>query len=133
MNTILIADREPAHRQQIRLHIAGRPEFRVVGECGNRHETIRYVNALEPDILFLDVQLGGDRAFDLIQQTDHLPKIIYTADTELHALQAFHHQALDYLLKPCGAARLDAALQKAISPTVAGTLQQKKTNQTKYK
>ncbi|GGC30408.1 DNA-binding response regulator [Parapedobacter defluvii] len=119
MNTILIADREPAHRQQIRRHIDSRPGFRVIGECGNCHETIRSVNALEPDVLFLDVQLGGEHAFDLIRQTDHLPKVIYTAQSESYALQAFDHQALDYLLKPYGAARLDAALRKAATLAVA--------------
>ncbi len=112
MNTILIADREPMHRQQIRQHVDSRPGFRVVGECGNCYETIRYVNALEPDVLFLDVQLG-DKAFDLIREADHMPKVIYTARNESYAVQAFDHQALDYLLKPYGTARLDAALQKA--------------------
>ncbi|MBK1441184.1 response regulator transcription factor [Parapedobacter sp. ISTM3] len=122
MNTILIADPEPVCRQQIRQHIGGRPGFRVVGECGSPYETIRYVNALEPDVLFLDVQLGGERAFDLIQQADHLPKIIFTARNESHALRAFDHQALDYLLKPYGAARLDAALQKVVSRPPADRL-----------
>ncbi|SEL52862.1 LytR/AlgR family response regulator transcription factor [Parapedobacter koreensis] len=119
MNTILIADPEPGCRQQIRQHIGSRPGFRVVGECGNPYETIRYVNALEPDVLFLDAQLGGSRAFDWIQQVAHLPKIIYTARSESHALRAFDHQALDYLLKPYGAARLDAALQKVARPPAA--------------
>lgn len=112
MNTILIADPEPACRRQIRQHIVGRPGFRVVGECGTPNETLRCVNTFEPDVLFLDIQLGGDRAFDLIRQADHLPKIIFTGCCESHALQAFDHEALDYLLKPYGAARLDAALQK---------------------
>lgn len=116
MNTILIADREPAHRQQIRRHIDNRPGFRVIGECRSCNETIRCVNALEPDVLFLDVQLGGDKAFDFIRQAEHMPKVIYTARNESYALQAFDHQALDYLLKPFGAARLDAALQKAACP-----------------
>ncbi|MFC7524363.1 LytR/AlgR family response regulator transcription factor [Parapedobacter sp. GCM10030251] len=112
MNTILIADREPLHRQQIRQHIDNRPGFRVVGECGNCHETLRYVNALEPDVLFLDVQLG-ENTFEFIREAAHMPKVIYTARNESYALQAFDHQALDYLLKPYGAARLDAALRKA--------------------
>lgn len=118
MNTILIADREPMHRQQIRQHIDNHPGFRVIGECGSCHETIRYVNALEPDVLFLDVQLG-DKAFDLIRKADHMPKVIYTARNESYALQAFDHQALDYLLKPYGAARLDAALRKVACPAIA--------------
>lgn len=122
MNTILIADRESAHRQQIRRHIDNHPGFRVIGECGSCQETIRYVNALEPDVLFLDVQLGGDNAFDLIRQADHMPKVIYTARNESYALQAFDHQALDYLLKPYGAARLDAALRKAACPTTTEDL-----------
>ncbi|GGH21081.1 response regulator transcription factor [Sphingobacterium alkalisoli] len=118
MNTILIADRESAHRQQIRRHIDSHSEFRVIGECGSCRETVQYVNALEPDVLFLDVQLAGGRTFELFQQADHLPKVIYTAQNESYALQAFNHQALDYLLKPFAAERLDAALQKVVDRTV---------------
>lgn len=122
MNTILIADREPLHRQQIRRHIDRHPGFRVIGECENCRETLRYVNALEPDLLFLDAQLGSDKAFDLIRDIEHRPKIIYTAQNDSHALQAFNHQALDYLLKPYGAARLDAALAKAACHTIVSGL-----------
>lgn len=121
MNTILIADREPLHRQQIRQHVDSRRGFRVVGECGSCYETIRYVNALEPDVLFLDVQLG-EKAFDLIRQANHMPKVIYTARNESYAVQAFDHHALDYLLKPYGAARLDAALRKVACPSGADDL-----------
>lgn len=121
MNTILIADREPLHRQQIRRHIDNRPEFRVVGECGSCYEALRYVNTLEPDVLFLDVQLG-DKAFDLIREAVHIPKVICTARNESYALQAFDHQALDYLLKPYAAARLDAALRKAACQAQGGDL-----------
>jgi|SRR5690606_22286776 len=115
MKTILIADPEPVCRRQIRQHISRRPGLRVVGECDNRHETIRYVNALEPDVLFLDVRLGGNRALDLAQQTDHLPDIIYTSDGGSHAFRAFAHQALDCLLKPFQTAQIEAALQKVAS------------------
>lgn len=119
MNTILIADREPAYRDQIRRYIGNRPGFRVVGECGNCHEAVRFVNALEPDVLFLDVQLGGDRAFRLMQETDHLPRVIYTAPSDVYAARAFDHHAIDYLLKPHGAARLDAALEKIMHGATA--------------
>ncbi|MBE8722169.1 LytR/AlgR family response regulator transcription factor [Sphingobacterium pedocola] len=118
MNTILIADSESAHRQQIRRHIDSHSGFRVIGECGSCRETVQYVNALEPDVLFLDVQLAGSRTFELFQQADHLPKVIYTAQNESYALQAFNHHALDYLLKPFAAERLDAALQKVVDRTV---------------
>ena len=122
MNTILIADREPLHRQQIRRHIDRHPGFRVIGECENCHETLRYVHALEPDLLFLDVQLGGEKAFDIIRDIEYQPKVIYTAQNDSYAVQAFNHQALDYLLKPYGAARLDAALRKAACNLATGDL-----------
>lgn len=119
MNTILIADREPAQRRQIRQYVNSHAGFRVVGECGSCHDTIRYVNSLEPDVLFLDVQLGGGRTFDLIQQIAHLPKLIYMAKSESYALKAFDHQAFDYLLKPCPAERVDAALRKVADRSAA--------------
>lgn len=112
MNTILIADKEQAYRHQIRQHIGIRGGFRVIGESESCFETIRMIDALEPDILFLDVQLGGEKTFDLIGQIGHLPQIIYTARSDSYAREAFDHQALDYLLKPYGTARLETALQK---------------------
>jgi len=116
MHTIIIADRKTEYRQQIRRHLDGRQGFRVVGEFDNSRETIRHVNALEPDVLFLDVELGGGSAFELTRSTEHLPKIIYTASDGFHAQRAFDFDALDYILKPFGEARLDAALQKVSSP-----------------
>lgn len=120
MQTILIADREPSYRQQIRKHIGDRPGFRVVGECGNSQETIRFVNALEPDVLFLDVQLPGDSTFELVKRTAHQPKVIFTAQRETYAMHAFDCQAIDYLLKPYGEQRLDAALQKVANQATNG-------------
>lgn len=133
MNTILIADGEHDYRQQIRQHIGNRSGFRVIGECCNTYETIRHVNALEPDVLFLDVQLAGDKAFDLIKQTNHLPKIIYTARSESYAAQAFDHHALDYLLKPYGEARLDVALQKVTYRTMMDSAHEKVENTTPFR
>jgi two-component system LytT family response regulator len=117
MHTIIIADRKPEYRQQIRRHLDRRHGFRVLGEFDNSRETIRHVNALEPDVLFLDVELGGGNAFELTRNTEHLPKIIYTASDGFHAQRAFDFDALDYILKPFGEARLDAALQKVSSPS----------------
>lgn len=120
MNTILIADKEQAYRHQIRQHIGGRGGFRVIGESENCYETIRMIDALEPDVLFLDVQLGGEKTFELIGQMAHLPQIIYTAGSDSFAREAFDHQALDYLLKPYGTARLETALQKIADRQATG-------------
>lgn len=133
MNTILIADGEHDYRQQIRQHIGNRSGFRVIGECCNTYETIRHVNALEPDVLFLDMQLAGDKAFDLIKQTNHLPEVIYTARSESYAAQAFDHHALDYLLKPYGEARLDVALQKVTYRTMMDDAHEKARNTTPFR
>lgn len=109
--TILIADGESRYRELIRQHINNRPGFRVVGECRNRCETIRYVNALEPDVLFLDIQLSEANDTDFLQTTSHLPKVIYTAAIDSGVSQLANRRDSTFLLKPYNDKQLDTALQ----------------------
>jgi two-component system LytT family response regulator len=109
--TILIADGESRYRELIRQHINSRPGFRVVGECRNRCETIRYVNALEPDVLFLDIQLSEANDTDFLQTTSHLPKVIYTAAIDNGVSQLANRRDSAFLLKPYNDKQLDTALQ----------------------
>lgn len=117
MNTILIADRELRFRQQIKRQIGERPDFRVVAEASNGYEALRYLHALEPDVLFLDVQLIGNNTFELLERATYIPKIIYTAPNESYALKAFDYHALDYLVKPYAEPRLEVAISKILDQT----------------
>jgi two-component system LytT family response regulator len=88
------------------------PSHTVVGEAANLREALQLVNTLTPDLLLLDIHLPDGSGFDLLEQADFTPKVIFTTAYEQHALQAFEVNALDYLLKPVTAERLEQALDK---------------------
>lgn len=70
------------------------------------------VEQQQPDLLLLDIDLGGDSAFDLLAQLVFIPRIIFTTAFAEHALAAFDYPTVDYLLKPVSSARLAQAIAK---------------------
>jgi two-component system LytT family response regulator len=87
-------------------------EHEIVGEAGDVQSAVDLVNRLEPDLLLLDIHLPDGSGFDVLERADFTPKVIFTTAYEQHALQAFEVNALDYLLKPISAERLEQALRK---------------------
>jgi two-component system LytT family response regulator len=82
---------------------------------------------VEPELLFLDIQMPGANGFELLEQLDRVPLVIFTTAYDDYALKAFEVNALDYLLKPVAPERLAAALAKVggIKPkTAVGSDQQ---------
>jgi two-component system LytT family response regulator len=113
LSAILVDDEEPA-RRLLREYLEAEPGIRVVAECPNGFEAVKAVTQLDPDLLFLDIQmpkLDGFEVLELIGQRD-LGVIFITAYDE-YALRAFEVHAIDYLLKPFSAERLHAALDQA--------------------
>src|SRR5690606_20209675 len=70
------------------------------------------INRLKPDLLLLDIHLPDGSGFDVLEQAEHIPKVIFTTAYEQYALRAFEVNALDYLLKPITSERLLQALEK---------------------
>jgi two-component system LytT family response regulator len=102
----LIVDDEPLARQRVRDLLAGESEFAVAGECEDGFEAVAGIAELQPDVVYLDVQMPGLSGFDVLQQLDPpLPVIVFTTAYETYAVRAFEANALDYLLKPLDAAR----------------------------
>ena len=73
----------------------------------------RKLERVEPDLLLLDVQMPGQTGFDLLEQIESVPLVIFTTAHDEFAFRAFEVSALDYLLKPIEASRLSRALEKA--------------------
>jgi two-component system LytT family response regulator len=109
----LIIDDEPLARRELRRLLAEFPWVEIVGEAGDVVEAAARVEALAPDLLFLDIQMPGGSGFDLLARLDHVPRVIFTTAYDHHAVRAFEVNALDYLLKPIEPQRLAAALVKA--------------------
>ncbi|NVD73988.1 response regulator [Duganella sp. BJB488] len=108
----LLIDDERLARAELRRLLAAHPEVEIVGEAANAADGIQQINALKPDLVFLDVQMPGGSGFDMLAALEEAPEVIFTTAFDQYALQAFEVNALDYLQKPIQAARMAAALQR---------------------
>jgi len=112
---VLIADDEPLARNRVRDLLAEERDIEIVGEASNGAETLEQIQALNPDIVFLDVQMPRLNGFEVLEmlEPDQEPIIIFTTAHDQHAIRAFEVNALDYLLKPFNEARFSLALGRA--------------------
>ncbi len=108
----IIIDDERLARNELRKLLADFPEIEVVGEAANASEGIEKIESLNPDLVFLDIQMPGKTGFDMLAEMDKAPNVIFTTAYDEYALKAFEVNALDYLLKPIETGRLADAIQK---------------------
>ncbi|MBA4217709.1 MAG: response regulator transcription factor [Proteobacteria bacterium] len=110
---IFIVEDSRLARQELRTLLAAVPDADIVGEAAELAAAREAIEQLQPELLLLDVELPGATGFDLLDQLEHLPLVVFTTAYDQHALAAFERNALDYLLKPIDPERLEAALAKA--------------------
>ena len=112
---VLVVDDEPAARRGIKLLLESASAVNVVGEAGDGPEAVRQIEVLEPDIVFLDVQMPSYDGFEVMKRVaaTQLPAVIFVTAYDEHALRAFDVSAVDYLLKPYEDSRFNAALARA--------------------
>jgi two-component system LytT family response regulator len=108
----LIADDEPVARAGLRDMLGAVSWIQVVGEAANGPAAVASVNTLKPELLFLDIQMPGLLGTDVLRRIAHQPYVVFTTAFAQHAVTAFELGALDYLLKPFGAERLEQALER---------------------
>ena len=110
----LIVDDEPLARRGIRQLLAAHPDVVVAGECRNGREALRALTTLEPELVFLDVQMPGLDGLDVIRihGVERMPLVVFVTAHDEFAVRAFEAQALDYLVKPLSEARFAAALAR---------------------
>jgi two-component system LytT family response regulator len=110
----LIVDDEPLAREGLRLHLEEHPDVDVVGESGDGATAVIAVRDLQPELVFLDVQMSGLDGFGVLRAigTDAMPIVVFVTAYDEFALQAFEAHAIDYLLKPLDPERLDTALER---------------------
>lgn len=111
----LIVDDEPLAREGVRLHLEAQPDVEIVGEARDGEEAVEMITALHPDLVFLDVQMPGLDGFGVIEAVgvDAMPAVIFVTAYDQFALRAFDAHAVDYLLKPFDAERLNTAVESA--------------------
>ncbi|MGH9704673.1 MAG: LytR/AlgR family response regulator transcription factor [Candidatus Acidiferrales bacterium] len=108
----ILVDDEDLARQVLHELLSVHPEIEIVAECANGFEAVRAVTELKPDLLFLDIQMPRLNGFEVLELVGTEMSVIFVTAYDSYALKAFEVHAVDYLLKPFGADRLEAALRR---------------------
>ncbi len=111
---VLIADDEPAARRGVLQLLAAFPDFAVAGECRDGREVLAALDAIHPDVVFLDIQMPEIDGFEVIRRrtAEAMPAVVFLTAYDQFAIRAFEADALDYLLKPVSDARFAATMQR---------------------
>lgn len=110
----LIIDDERLARKELTNLLQEYQEIEIVGEAVNAEDAEEKIKALNPDLLFLDIQMPGKTGFELLQTLESVPDVIFTTAYDEYALKAFDYNALDYLLKPIEPDRLKESITKLL-------------------
>jgi two-component system LytT family response regulator len=111
MKALIVDDERLARKELIKL-LEEHPSIEVAGEAMNADEAEQLITDLNPDLLFLDIQMPGRTGFQLLESLDSAPLVVFVTAYDEFALKAFEVNALDYLLKPIQPDRLSEAVQK---------------------
>jgi two-component system, LytTR family, response regulator len=112
--TVLICEDEPLARETLRDFIGTREELVLVGEASDGAQALKMIRAIQPDLVFMDIQMPEMTGLQVVKQLTQLPAIIFTTAYDQHAVTAFELNAVDYLLKPFSQERFDAAVQRVL-------------------
>ena len=108
----LIIDDSRLARQELKHLLKSIPSVEVVGEAPDAEAAKQQIEALQPEVLFLDIQMPGKDGFALLEELDAAPEVIFTTAYDQYAMKAFSFNALDYLQKPIALPRLQQAVEK---------------------
>ncbi len=108
----LIVDDERLARNSLKKKLEKFPEIEVIGEADGIALAVREIRSLNPEVLFLDIQLADGNGFDLLNKIDFAGKIIFVTAYDEFAIRAFEINAVDYLLKPISLQRLQTAITR---------------------
>ena len=115
--TAMIADDEKLAQEELAYLLKDFEDIEIVGTAGNGLEAFDLVQKLEPDLVFMDVQMPGLDGLAVVrklrERSEELPHIIFTTAFDQYAVEAFRLEAMDYLLKPIERARLEETLDRA--------------------
>lgn len=108
----LICEDEPLARRAMEEYLGDVAWVEVVGSAANGRESLRLINKLEPDLVFLDVRMPGMSGLDVLDALEDQPAVVFTTAFDEYAVSAFEHGAVDYLVKPFGRDRLIRTLDR---------------------
>ncbi|BDD00240.1 LytTR family DNA-binding domain-containing protein [Persicobacter psychrovividus] len=111
MKTLIIDDERLARKELTSL-LKKHSEIEVIGEAKNVDDAYEKIKSLQPDLIFLDIQMPGKNGFELLSMLDKVPYVVFATAYDEYAIQAFEVNALDYLLKPIQPERLEDTIKK---------------------
>jgi two-component system LytT family response regulator/two-component system response regulator LytT len=121
---VLVVDDEQLARAELCFQLERLGELEIVGQAGNGLEALAAVERQDPDLVFLDIQMPGLGGFEvarrLLDRPQGAPALVFVTAFDQHAIEAFEVNAVDYLLKPVEAGRLEQALERARRRVEAG-------------
>ena len=111
-----MADDEPAARRGVRQLLAAHPEFTVIGECRDGREVLTALDSLDPDVVFLDIQMPEVDGFEVVRRRtpERMPATVFLTAYDQFAIRAFDAEAYDYLVKPVSEARFAATIRRLV-------------------
>lgn len=108
----IIIDDERLARNELKKLLQVHPEIEIIEEAANVDDGIEKIETMNPELIFLDIQMPGKTGFDLLTEVEKAPKVIFTTAYDEYAIKAFEVNALDYLQKPIEPKRLSDAIHK---------------------
>lgn len=114
MKTIktIIIDDERLAREELKSMLKSHVQIEIIEEAKNGKEGVTLINELQPDLIFLDVNMPGLSGFELLKQLDVIPLVVFITAYDEYAIKAFEVDAIDYILKPIDPVRLTDAIKK---------------------
>jgi two-component system LytT family response regulator len=112
----IIVDDEPLALRLLRAVLSEISNIEIIAECNNGKQAVEAVTKLQPELVFLDIQMPGMNGFDVIKslQTDIMPMVVFVTAYDQYAVDAFDLHAVDYVLKPLDSERIERSVERAI-------------------
>lgn len=112
--TAVVVDDEPLAIEGLKLRLEKIEDLQVVGEAVDGDSAIARCHKLQPDVLFIDLNLPGINGLEVVQslQADNMPLVVFVSAYSEYALDAFELNAIDYLLKPVNLGRLQQTMER---------------------
>jgi two-component system LytT family response regulator len=122
MKKAIIIDDEPLAISIVKEYLQGYPEIELLRECSDGFEGVKAIQQLQPDLVFLDIQMPKINGFEMLELISDPPAVIFTTAFDEYAIKAFESNTVDYLLKPFSRERFDKAIQKWLDQGAASNV-----------
>src|SRR5436309_11448047 len=113
---IIIIDDEPLARSIIKEYLQHHAGLELIAECNDGFEGVKAIQQMQPDLIFLDIQMPKINGFEMLELIEEPPAVVFTTAFDEYAIRAFESHAVDYLLKPFSLERFDRALSRWQQP-----------------